>query len=202
MDPLLDSLALLKPERRPTSRELTGQPICKVRYSHQDMADAIIANPTITQNELAKRYGYTAPWVSQVINSDAFQAYLAARKAEIVDPTLTMTVEERVRGVTNRALDVMQEKLSLPAEMISDELAIRAAQMGTKALGMGNAPPPAPAPATSLNDLAERLVSLARRPPSQGVIDVETREVSPAGTTPAYPGKPGPSAVSAGPTQG
>lgn len=194
-DSLLESLTLLAEEtpRRLTSRELTGQPICKVRYTHQDMADFIIANPAASQNEMASRYGYSAGWVSQVINSDAFQVYLSSRRAEIQNPALMLTVEERMRSVTARSLDVLQEKLALPADMISDELALRAATLGAKALGMGNqAPAPAP-PSVSLNDLAERLASLARRPSTQGAIDVQFTEarqagIDPSGTAAANPG--------------
>src|ERR1700688_3901505 len=62
--------------------------ICQVRYTHDDMVDTIIANPVITQNELAARYGYTASWISQVITSDAFQARLHERKDQLTDPTI------------------------------------------------------------------------------------------------------------------
>lgn len=180
-DDVLSSLSLL--EKPPAKRE-KGMAIAKVNYSHQDMADFILMNPTITQNEIAARYGHTPSWVSQIINSDAFQAYLSARRAELVDPTLVLTIEERMRGVTARSLQVIQDKLSAPSELVSDELALRAAALGAKSLGMGIAPPAPPPPSSNLADLAERLVSLARRP-SQGVIDVESR------TVPSDPGVSG-----------
>lgn len=171
------SLALLRGQGPKISGSVNRQSVQRVSYTHQDMADTIIRCPSISGLELAERYGYRPHTVSMILNSDAFQVYLAARRSEIINPVLTLSVEERMRSVTQRSLDVLAEKLEQPANMISDELALRAAALGAKALGMGlNAPPPPP-PSANLNDLAERLASLARRPPNQGVVDVQAREV-------------------------
>ena len=62
----------------------------KIRYSHDGMIDMIVAEPWISQNELALRFGYTASWVSTIMTSDAFKAKLELRKDEIVDPVLRM----------------------------------------------------------------------------------------------------------------
>ena len=48
--------------------------VTKIGYSHQDMIDFIIANPGVTQNALAARYGYSVGWVSNVMASDAWQS--------------------------------------------------------------------------------------------------------------------------------
>ena len=176
---VLESLTLFgKPEGLPRMTGSTNkQMIEKVSYTHQDMADFILANPAVSQNDLALRYGYRPHTISVIKNSDAFQVYLATRRAEIVDPVLTATVEDRMRAVTVRSLEVLQEKLEMPAHQVSDELALRAAQMGSKALGMGIAAAPPPPPTSNLIDLAERLTSLVRRPANQGVVDVQAREV-------------------------
>lgn len=201
-DSVLESLALLSQEEpvRKLSGSTNKQSIQRVSYTHKDMADCILANPTISGRELAQRYGYLPHTVSLILNSDAFQAYLASRRQDLIDPILTLTVEERMRSVTIRSLDVIAEKLEMPAAMIPDELALRAATLGAKSLGMGLAPPAPPPPSVSLNDLAERLSFLARRPHNQGVVDVETREVS--GPAAAYPGQPGAPALSNGAAQG
>lgn len=183
-DALLESLSLLKaPPRVGLSGSTNQQQIARVRYTHKDMADTILANPAISQNELAERYGYRKHTVSLIINSDAFQVYLASRRQELIDPVLVATIEDRMRGVTAQALDVLAEKLDQPAHMVSDELALRAAQMGSKALGMGMVAPPPAAPPVDLNDLAGRLRSLVRREVSnsQGVVDVQAREVAAGG---------------------
>ena len=131
------------------------------------MIDQIIANPGVHQNALASTFGYTPAWVSLVISSDAFQERLVERKDELVDPVIRATIEERFKALVNRSLEVLQEKLAMPTSTISDNLALRAAELGAKALGIGgNAPPPPPSlPADHLERLAHRLVALQRQVP-------------------------------------
>lgn len=107
----------------------------KVRYTHADMIDYIIANPWVSQNELASRYGYTAGWVSNIMASDAWQSALAARKDEVVDPGLKATIEERFRGITILSLQKLQQKLEKPE--VSDQVVLRAVELGAKACGVG-----------------------------------------------------------------
>jgi hypothetical protein len=146
--------------------------IAKMRYSHDDMVDFIISNPGISQNAVAARYGYSVGWLSQVMSSDAWQNKMAERRAELVDPTLVATIEERFRGLTNRSLDRLMEKLDAP--QVSDQVVLRAVELGAKAMGIGgNAQPPAPPPADHLAALAQRLVALqtgVRTQLSQGII--------------------------------
>jgi hypothetical protein len=108
--------------------------IMRVRYSHDAMIDEIIAAPHITQRELAARFGYTEPWISQVINSDAFRERLAERKDEIVDPRLRMAVDERLRALVDKSLEVLLVKLEATQNM---NVAIRALDVSTRALGYG-----------------------------------------------------------------
>lgn len=143
----------------------------KVRYSHIDMIDFIISNPGCTQNALAVRYGYTPAWISQVMSSDAWLSAMAARRSEVVDPVLVATVDERFRMLTNRSMDRLMEKLNAP--QVSDQVVLRAVELGAKAMGIGgNAAPVAP-PQDHLAKLAERLISLQagiRTGISQGVV--------------------------------
>ena len=137
---------------------LERQVVAKMRYSHTDMIDFILANPGVSQNDLAKRYGYSVGWVSQVMSSDAWQSAMAARRDEVVDPVLVATVDERFRALTNRSLDRLMEKLDAP--QVSDQVVLRAVELGAKAMGVGgNAPPPAP-PQDHLAALAQRLIAL------------------------------------------
>lgn len=135
--------------------------IAKVRYSHQDMIDFLIANPATSNNALAARYGYSPSWVSNVMASDAWQSAMAARRGELVDPTLAATIEERFRGITLQSLQRLQEKLAAP--QVSDNVVLKAVELGAKAMGVGgNAPPSAPA-ADHLAQLANRLIDLQSR---------------------------------------
>lgn len=145
----------------------------KIRYTHEGMADLILENPWISQNQLAAHFGYSPAWISTIITSDAFQALLAARRQELVDPELRLTLEERFRALTTQSLKVLQEKLARPADQVSDQLVLRAAELGAKSLGIGAhaPPPPPPNPAEYLPAVAERLLRLQGRQPSQPVED-------------------------------
>ena len=132
--------------------------IDKVRYSHTDMIDFIIANPRVTQNALAARYGYSVGWVSNIMASDAWEVAMAQRRSELVDPTLVATINERFKGITLLSLDRLQQKLEAPA--VSDTVVLKAVELGARAMGVGgNAPPSAPA-ADHLAQLANRLIDL------------------------------------------
>ena len=149
------------------------QTLGRVRYSHEAMAEMLIADPTISQNSIAAYFGRTPTWISIVINSDAFQSYYAARKAEVVDPELVASIRERFQALTVRSLQVLQEKLTRPADQIPDNLVLKAVELGAKGLGVGgnDAPPPPPNPAEYLPAIAERLMRLQNRT-AQPVSDV------------------------------
>ncbi len=155
MDEALEQV-LQAADRPPTMGKLA-----KVRYTHADMIDFLLANPSISQNELAARYGFSASWVSNMMASDAWQSQLAARRKELVDPALAITLEERFRGLALRSLEVVMAKLEKPN--VSDNVALKALELGAKATGVGgNAPPTAPAP-DHLESLASRLLNLQSR---------------------------------------
>ena len=147
---------LMERERAPTMGV-----VAKIGYSHKDMIDYIIANPGITQNHLASRYGYTVGWVSNVMASDAWQSAMAARRTEICDPVLVATVEERFRGITLLSLERLKQKLEAPA--VSDNVVLKALELGAKAMGVGGNAPAAPPGQDHLAQLANRLIELQSR---------------------------------------
>jgi len=154
--------------------------IKRISYSHDAMVDLIIANPGLSQNQIAAHFGYTPSWVSQIIASDAFQARLAERRDEIVDPTIRATVEESLKGLLIRSMDILREKLDRPAHAIPDNLAIRTAELSAKALGYGARPellrgPEAPG---DLEKLGERLVNLLGRKRALEGVSYEEAEVT------------------------
>jgi hypothetical protein len=109
--------------------------IKKVNWSHDAMIDLLIANPAMSQGELAAAFGYTQSWVSLVMSSDAFRSRMEMRKEELVDPTIRITIEERFRALASKSLEVLQRKLESPN--VSDNLAIQAAGLAAKSLGLG-----------------------------------------------------------------
>ena len=153
--------------------------IVKVSYTHEAMAELIVMNPMISQGDIALHFGMTRGWISQIIASDAFQARLAELKDKHVNPEIRATIEERFRALVVQSLAVLKEKLDKPS--VSDNLALRAAELGARGLGAGgfsskSAPPPAHEGGTDrLLVLAARLVDLR---PQERVIDAEAKVVS------------------------
>jgi hypothetical protein len=165
--------------------------IRKVSYTHDAMIDLIIAHPMMSQGERAAYFGYTQSWVSIIESSDAFRARLEVRKEELVDPTIRATIEERFRALATKSLEVLQKKLESPN--VSDNLAIQAASLAAKSLGLGQgnqqqvvAPPP-----DRLERLGGRLLALlgeravqANASLDQAIVDVPSRTLDPAPASP------------------
>jgi hypothetical protein len=114
----------------------TGNVIEKLSYSHKAMIDLIVANPMISQGELARAFGYTQPWISRILRSDSFREQLAERTSELVDPLVLQSIEQRFEALVTMSLDVLEEKLQRSAQPSAD-LALKAAELGSRALGYG-----------------------------------------------------------------
>lgn len=116
--------------------------IRKVRYSHDAMIDLLIAEPTVQQNTLAQIFERTPGWISQVINSDAFQARLAERKEELIDPIIRATINDRLKAVAAKSLEHLVDRLNAPGAglTLKDDFLFKAAELSTKALGYGARP--------------------------------------------------------------
>lgn len=144
----------------------------KVRYTHKAMADLILVNPAISQNELALYFGYTPSWISTILCSDSFQAYLAEQREKLVDPLLRASIEENMKGLVMRSIEVLQHKLNKPLHQIPDNLALRTLELSAKAAGYGaksELPPPAPQ-GNRLTILAHNLMLLN---PNKGIPNVQ-----------------------------
>lgn len=169
-----DELEMLLEETR--SVPASPAPVIqKVHYTHDAMIDMIIAQPWISQNELAARFRYSASWVSQVIASDAFQARLAERSNELVDPTIKATVEENFRALVLRSMDILRQKLDKPVDEIPDNLAVRTFELATRAAGYGakvDQTPPVQKQEVHvhLEQLGDGLVNLLRRKKAEAIL--------------------------------
>lgn len=128
-------------------------------YSHEALINYMVANQGLSHAKLASHFGKTKGWLSSVLASDSFQSALDPRRHEVADPTITATMEERFRSLTLRSLSVLHDKLDSPE--CSDLVVLKAAEIGVKALGMGQAQQAAPVVAApvGVENLAERLVA-------------------------------------------
>ncbi len=111
--------------------------IAKVGYTHDKMIDLIIANPRAKQDDLAALMGYTPGWVSRVVNSDSFKLRMAQRRAELIDPLIVASLEERFKALAIRGAEILQEKLDQPAAVVSFNDAAKALELGAKGLAVG-----------------------------------------------------------------
>ena len=93
------------------SQEANGG-LKKLTYTHEAMVDLILQEPTVTYKELAEIFGFSEGWIQRVVSSDAFKARIAERKAALIDPIIAKSLNERLRGVTVRAIDIISDKLS------------------------------------------------------------------------------------------
>lgn len=167
--------------RDPMAPSSVISPVRKLNYSHRGMIDLIVANPGISQNQIAAAIGYSASWVSTVMSSDAFQMALAERVDEIVDPLLKITMKERLEGAAKRSLEILLEKLDRPSSAIGDQFALRAFEITSRAAGYGARVEPTREPPGNvevhLNFMGDRLVELLRTKRAEASLLIEQETV-------------------------
>lgn len=121
----------------PNSAPAKAGPVQKLHYTHEAMIDLIIAEPGIYNEELAARFGYSPSWISTVVVSDIFQAQLAKRREELIDPELRLSVKSKFAGLLERSMEILRKKMDVPADKVPDQLAIQVAKMAGQSLGFG-----------------------------------------------------------------
>ena len=92
-------------------------------------------------------------------------------RVEIINPIIAATTEERLNAVMHRSLDVIHEKLNKDPDRVSDALALRALEITSKALGLGQPKKEdIVVDVSHLDNLAKRLVALKPRDTGNGVV--------------------------------
>ena len=171
-------LARVKPEGG-----LSMAPGAALRYSPALFVDLIINNPDNSSKQLGEIFGKPQSWVAQVLASANFQSALDPRRTEVLNPEYAMTLEERFRGLTIRSLNILQEKMEA-GKVLPDMTVLKIAELGIKALGMGQKAAekaaPEEAPKNSSEMVADRIMAaMAKRKEAmqENTVDVEVREV-------------------------
>jgi hypothetical protein len=154
-----------------------------LRYSPLLMVDLIINNQDISVKELAGLFGRTNGWVAQVLASRSFQDALEPHRHLVLNPEYAMTLEERFRGLTIRSLTVLQEKLE-NGKALPDMTVVKIAELGIKALGMGQKEEkpasPEDAPKNSSEMVADRIMAAMKKrkeAENSSAVDVDVKEV-------------------------
>jgi len=104
--------------------EEARKPLQKLTYTHEAIIDLILAEPTVTNKELAAVFNYSEAWISHIRKSDSFQARIAERKALVIDPRIRQNLEDRLAHVASTSIAKIQEKLE--AEDVSASYALDA----------------------------------------------------------------------------
>jgi len=186
MNALLQSLVSGEKRASPAADPIPQPPkpkLLEVRYSHKAMIDYILANPGVSQNELGRVFNKTASWISTIIRSDVFQAALAERRDEIIDPELRLTIKEQLEGLHARSLEILRHKLDAEPKDVEANLALRVAQMTGQNLGLQAPRVSVQETHVHLEELGANLVGLLHRKRAEvtGVtINAEATEVRPA----------------------
>jgi len=146
------------------------------------MIDLIINNPSWSAKELGQAFGRSAGWISQVMATKGFQELLEPRRGEILNPEFSMTLDERFTALSIRAVSVLQEKLE-QGKALPDATVLRVAELGIKALGMGQKKKEeeesekAPLQNTSEAVAEKIMAAMAKRKAASEAIDVDAVEV-------------------------
>lgn len=93
----------------------TNNAIKSVSIRHEAIMQFLLANPQVRLQDVAKHFGITQGWLSQVIHSDAFQAMLRERQ-DVAFHTTVLPLREKMTLIAHQALD----KLEVAIESESD----------------------------------------------------------------------------------
>ena len=123
------------------SRQVVAVPyeLQKVNHTHHAIMDHMIAYPTDSMGEIAKRFGYTPAWLSTLVHSDVFQRELTKRRAawrNVHDARLA----GRVTEVAEKALQRLSDVFDDDEEKVSPKAANEIAKTALTALGFVQKP--------------------------------------------------------------
>lgn len=106
--------------------------IIKLSPLHETLALAMVANPGISNGELARRYGRSEVWISIVRNSDCFRLRIN-ELFEAAEDEVIADIPTKLRVVADMALDRVTE--NLVSERASPSYALGALKEALNALG-------------------------------------------------------------------
>src|SRR3990172_12862929 len=90
--------------------------IDRVSYTHEAVVDWLLTNPEKALKECAEHFGYTQPWLSTVIHSDAFQVYYSQRRASL-NLVINHGLAAQMQRTTAKALDLLEKTSDSPEEI-------------------------------------------------------------------------------------
>ena len=88
----------------------------KLSHRHEEILMWLMLNPNKSQGECARELGYTDAWVSQIINSDIFQARLAELREQDFELNV-LSLREKLSAAADLAIDKMMERLEVETDI-------------------------------------------------------------------------------------
>ena len=110
--------------------------IKKISPWMERLADLLIANPELSQNEIAEKMGRSPTWLSIVKNSDTFQDYWRER-SNAHSEMMSMGIKAKAFAATERALDALNIQLELGAETMQTSTLLEVIDITQKRFGYG-----------------------------------------------------------------
>lgn len=107
---------------------------------HEQIADWLLANPGGKLGDCAAFFGKAPTTISNIVNSDAFRAYYAKRRAEFHE-RLDESIVDKTAKVTSEALDLLLENLQSKRTAVPIKTLSELADRGLERLGYGVAQP-------------------------------------------------------------
>lgn len=109
--------------------------ISRISHTHDQIINWLIVNPEKSLRECADTFGYTQPWLSQLIHSDIFQAELKKRQVDVAS-RIAASIPEKLHAVTDIALTKLADKV---AESEDPEFILDAADRALHRMGFAPA---------------------------------------------------------------
>lgn len=113
---------------------MTTAVVQKLSIKHNAIMDFMIANPEMLLGDVAKKFGVTPGWLSQLIHSSLFQAELAYKK-EVMFGELTITIKDRITNIAHGTLNKLEQLTDAGALSVDQTLDL--AELTLKSLGFG-----------------------------------------------------------------
>jgi hypothetical protein len=110
----LDRALGLSPAAPPQLPVSTGPKSVSIR--HNEIMDFLMMNPSVKMSEVARQFGVTPGWLSQIVHSDVFQALLK-EKQDVAFHESVMPLREKMMHVAHQALDRLAERLPQETEV-------------------------------------------------------------------------------------
>lgn len=93
-----------------------------LNHRHEGIAHWLMANPDKNMGDCARALGYTQAWLSQVIHTDAFQAYYQRLLEDYVDDRVR-PLRDKINNIAHKACGALEDQLDTPEFIPPKDLA-------------------------------------------------------------------------------